>query len=482
MKNKSKIILTICMTLLLIIIFNTRVNAVSAKLSASTTDTTVGTKVTITTTIYGAAWKVDISGAVSDAYSDTTDDAENKTITKTTSFTPTSAGNYTVKLSGNVTDASANSSTPVSDSITIKVSEKANSTSSTSNTTNKPNNNTTTEIKKSNNANLSDLGIRPNDFKGFRYGTLAYNVNVPNDVEQIEVYAKTQDSKAKIVSGTGKQKINVGQNALKVTVQAEDGTTTKTYTINVTREEKKETNTTQENTTTTQENSEEKSTQSDLTKLQIKGYELTPKFSADVYEYKLNVSSDVKDLEVITEGANHNVSIDVAGDKDLKDGENIITIIVENSETKQTSTYQVIVNKASASNEEVNQTIKEAVKKANKIRKIIIGLILFIIVCIIIFIIARKRYNKNEELYDYEDEDKETIDLNEEEEFFKRVNREEFGKKEKIEKAVENDIEETPINDNLQNKVDSLNEESNEEKNIEKTDQFRTSKRKGKHF
>jgi len=470
------------MTLLLIILFNTRVNAVSAKLSASTTDTTVGTKVTITTTIYGAAWKVDISGAVSDAYSDTTDDAENKTITKTTSFTPTSAGNYTVKLSGNVTDASANSSTPVSDSITIKVSEKANSTSSTSNTTNKPNNNTTTEIKKSNNANLTDLGIRPNDFKGFRYGTLAYNVNVPNDVEQIEVYAKTQDSKAKIVSGTGKQKINVGQNALKVTVQAEDGTTTKTYTINVTREEKKETNTTQENTTTTQENSEEKSTQSDLTKLQIKGYELTPKFSADVYEYKLNVSSDVKDLEVITEGANHNVSIDVAGDKDLKDGENIITIIVENSETKQTSTYQVIVNKASASNEEVNQTIKEAVKKANKIRKIIIGLILFIIVCIIIFIIARKRYNKNEELYDYEDEDKETIDLNEEEEFFKRVNREEFGKKEEIEKAVEKDIEETPINDNLQNKVDSLNEESNEEKNIEKTDQFRTSKRKGKHF
>ena len=50
----------------------------------------------------------------------------------------------------------------------------------------------------------------------------------------MEVYATAQDSGATI-SGTGNQTLEYGENALSVVVTAEDGTT-KTYTINVTRE------------------------------------------------------------------------------------------------------------------------------------------------------------------------------------------------------------------------------------------------------
>ncbi len=160
----------------------------------------------------------------------------------------------------------------------------------------------------SNNANLSDLGITPNDFKGFRAATLDYNVTVPNDVEKINVYAKTQDSNAKITSGTGDHNLNVGENAIQVVVTAENGNT-QTYTINVKREEKaKEENKVPENVPA-----------SDLKKLEVKGYKITPEFSASVYEYKLDVKLDVTELEIITEKQNDKIDIEVVGNTDLKE-------------------------------------------------------------------------------------------------------------------------------------------------------------------
>lgn len=166
--------------------------------------------------------------------------------------------------------------------------------------------------KQSSNANLVDLGMNPNDFKGFKPGTYTYNVTVPNDVESVNVYAKTQDTKAKITSGTGKHTLDIGNNDINVIVTAEDGST-QTYTINVTREEKAE-DKVEDSTTTELEQKEY-----DLKKLEIKGYKLSPNFSGDIYEYKLDVNSDVNELEVITEGLNDKVNIEVVGNTELKE-------------------------------------------------------------------------------------------------------------------------------------------------------------------
>ena len=162
--------------------------------------------------------------------------------------------------------------------------------------------------EQSSNANLGNLGITPNDFTGFRAATLDYNVTVPNDVEKINVYAKTQDPNAKITSGTGDHNLNVGENAIQVVVTAENGNT-QTYTINVKREEKaKEENKVPENVPA-----------SDLKKLEVKGYKITPEFSANVYEYKLDVKLDVTELEIITEKQNDKIDIEVVGNTDLKE-------------------------------------------------------------------------------------------------------------------------------------------------------------------
>ncbi len=200
---------------------------------------------------------------------------------------------------------SDSSSTQESNSSSTSTSNQRNSggESSTSKKTT-----TSKENRKSSNANLSDLGITPNDFKGFKPSTYNYSVTVPNDVESISVYAKVQDAKAQITSGTGNHKLDVGTNDIQVIVTAENGNT-QTYTINITREESEKTETT----------TQEVSNNSDLKKLEIKGYKLTPSFSADVYEYKLDVNKDVNNLDIITEGLNDKVNIEIAGNTDLKE-------------------------------------------------------------------------------------------------------------------------------------------------------------------
>lgn len=277
---------------------------------------------------------------------------------------------------------------------------------------------------KSSNANLSDLGIRPNDFRGFKPNITSYDVTVPNDVAKIEVYSKTQDDKAK-VSVNGNRNLEVGKNVFEITVRAEDGTT-KVYNINVTRQEadKKEESQTENNndrskeenqtaSETTQTVSTNSTESSDLKKLEIVGYTISPTFSSNIYEYKLEVPQDVSSLEVKTEAGNTNVQIDVAGNKDLKEGENVVTVVCTNKETKKTSTYQIIVNKKIAENPHAD-AINEAMKKRNLIIKVGVGIIIvLVILCIIVFKkgndeenevvekkpkrLKEKHYNENEE-------------------------------------------------------------------------------------
>lgn len=411
--NKNKKITLFCMLILFfIMIFSGKVNAASASISASSTTVNVGDEVTVTITINGAAWNIHVSGAVTADYAGNTPDAENTTKVEKKKFKASAVGTYKVSLQGDVTGSEDTSAKKVSDNLTITVKEKSNNVTNNNATTNntannnKDNKTNTTETTKSNNANLSNLGIKPNDFKGFKASKTSYDVTVPNDVEKITVYATAQDNKAKI-KGNESQKLKVGKNTLNVVVTAEDGTQ-KTYTINVTREE---VNSTEENisNTTTNETSSEKTqetqseTNSDLKNLSIKGYTLNPSFSPNVYEYKVDVNGDVSSLDIETEGSSHNVSVDIVGNENLTEGENTITVLVYNEETKQNSTYQIIVNKTNLDMTDINKTMNDAAKKAQKVRYIIFGILAFIVICIIAFVIVKKKLENKDE--DDSDED-----------------------------------------------------------------------------
>ena len=490
MKVKNKIIAMICIIMFFIICYSSKSSAVSAKLSASSTNVVVGTPITINVNISGAAWSINVSGAVNGSYVDNTEDAENTNITKTLSFTPNKAGSYVVKLSGNVTGSSDISATTVSDSITINVKEKeATSTQNTTTATNitttnsnaTTNNNTSTttivtnktpetkpvETKKSSNANIAALWITPKeyDFTGSKASVLVYNTKVPYEVEEITIGGRTQDSKAKFTSGIGKQKLQVGNNSVKVEVTAEDGNK-KIYTINVTREEKKveednkteDTNATPEEANTTESenieeaNKENQVKESDLVKLEVKGFKISPEYSPDIYEYKINVDNSIGSLEVITEKKDDSVSVEIVGNTELKEGENVITILVHNETTSKNSTYQIIVDKLSEIDlNGLNEILNNETKNAEKNKKIIFGVIIGVGVLIVIFIIVKAIYNSQEDDEEEEDEDDENenqhdkVNLEEDEQFFKRIDRNE-KKENNVEIEEENDEkEETSI-------------------------------------
>lgn len=510
--SKKKFLIFILIWAFFILVYMPISNGASLTISLSDSTANIGDTITVKVNGNGISGKISLSASEGGSISPSAVWVDNSIETATLKIN----GENDVKITATPEDASySEDASPYTGSTGATVKVKKNTTTETPSnsdggaTTNQvttggttvttTNNNTPTETKKSNNADLKKLGITPNDFKGFKPATTSYNVTVPNNVEKVSVYATQSDSKA-TVSGTGAKNLEVGKNTISVTVTAEDGTK-KTYTINVTREEEKVPDNTTNNTvddktvneTTENEVAEDnlsttETTNSDLTKLEIAGFTLTPKFSPDVFEYNLKVNEDVTNLDIEAQGANSDVNVEVVGNTDLQDGENVVTIMVYNKKTDKTTTYQIIVEKTKMEIEEVNYN--DAIQKAAKIRRIVLGSILFIVVCIIIFIIVKRRSNIDQraDQYEYDEEDEAKLNLDEEEEFFNRVNKTKLKKIERnesddIEESLPKSIKQTVSKQEFESKlvVDTSEDDKEEEDTPE---YFRTSKsgKKGKHF
>ena len=261
----------------------------------------------------------------------------------------------------------------------------SNSTKSNTSSSNKTTNSSSTNSsnKKSSNANLSNLGIRPNDFSGFKAGTTSYDVTVPADTDTIEIYATAQDSNAKI-SGTGSKKLEAGKNTFSVVVTAEDGTK-KTYTINITKSEGKGENT---------ESIQEQYSGDGLASLEIENLELSPKFDTTVHEYNVKYIGENTKLDIKATTTDPYYTTEITGNEDLKEGENIINVLVSDPDGKNIATYQITVNKSIVDEEALAKEEKQ--KEKQEKRKIILGAvgISIVIVTIIIFMIIRRKRNR----------------------------------------------------------------------------------------
>lgn len=235
-----------------------------------------------------------------------------------TSTTTTSLGTYNFtapKVSKDTTYTVkflVNQETTVTSTVTVKASAQGNP--------NPPATNPGTQ--KSNNANLSNFGIRPNDFTGFRAANTSYRQEVPNEVESIEVYAEKAQSGQKI-TGTGRKTLQVGENKFDVTVTAEDGTT-KTYSVTVIRSSEKS-----------------KSSNANLSNLGIKPNDFTG-FKTGTTEYSVSVPNDVEKIEVYASKAENAQTIEGTGIKTLNEGTNKfdVTVTAENGNKK---TYSITV-------------------------------------------------------------------------------------------------------------------------------------------
>lgn len=288
------------------------------------------------------------------------------------------------------------------------------STGSSSNNSGSSSNNTA-----SSNAKLSNLGITPNDFTGFKAGTTKYNVTVPNNVTSVQVYAKVQAPGAKYSVSGPYNNLQVGTNPIKVTVTAPNGKTTNTYTIYVARQAGKDDEVTPnviDEGNQEGENDEQTGTenpeQEELGLLSIaidEEYEiyLNPEFKTDIYEYTIELKEDLTEIPLKAIANRENAKIEITGNEDLKEGENVITITVTDEETEEKVEYKITVKKVMAMQEEKEQNND---KKNEETKWLIVAVATGAIAVIVIIVVScilikRRRKFENEFGVEYDEEE-----------------------------------------------------------------------------
>lgn len=388
----------------------------------------------------------------------------------------TEAVNQTSNTNQTTSVQNGTSQNTISQNITSQNTTNKNVTNSnvTSQNTNQTTNATT--VEKSSNANLSNLGIKPHDFTGFRYGTTSYQVAVPENTTTIEIYATPQDKKATLV-GTGKKNLEMGENQFDVEVTAEDGTK-KIYTLYIDRGgEDSEDNTEIGN---------------GLAELKINNLTLSPAFQTNVYEYTVKYIGEDTKLNIETKPTDEDYTVEVIGNENLQEGENIITVLVSDKNGDNIATYQVTVRKSLVDEEAIAREEAEAKEKQ---QKMIIGIVVAVVILlIIVFMIIRRK--KNQELAedfsgisfyqkkdsdDYEEEEddkdlpkalKQTTVYKKDEQESQNINQEEAQEEHEIENMPKEELKEKFLN-NYSNYEEDYEEDTNSKKKA---------KRKGKRF
>lgn len=202
----------------------------------------------------------------------------------------------------------------------------SNTTNSNTTSTNNTTNTTTSNPKKSSNAKLKELKINIEGMTPeFEEDITEYYLNVGPDIEEIEVTAKTADTKAK-ATVLGNEELKEGENKIRITVKAEDGTI-KQYYIYVNKfnnidDIAKESN-------------------AELESLQISNYEMYPKFKTNIFNYNININENISSLDISAQAKSETAKIEIEGNNNLKEGENIIKVKVTSENGQVVIDYKI---------------------------------------------------------------------------------------------------------------------------------------------
>lgn len=192
----------------------------------------------------------------------------------------------------------------------------------------------TEETTKSNNANLKSLEIANFEFTpSFNADVTQYTLEVTNNINELEIKAEAEDSKA-TVTINGEKDLKNGENSVTIKVNAEDGTV-KIYEIKVTKTE---------------------AATLGLKSLKIAGTDIETNFKEDVFNYEVEINEDLNKLDIEAVASEEGATIEILGNENLQEGENVITIIVTSKDGENKATYQVKVTKELAKVAEAKTT------------------------------------------------------------------------------------------------------------------------------
>jgi len=209
------------------------------------------------------------------------------------------------------------------------------------------------QVLPSTNANLSSLRLSAAPLSpAFSSATTAYSATVPNSVSSLKVTPTTGVAVSTVAvngvavaSGTASTPIslNLGANTINIMVTAQDGVTTKTYTITVTR-------------LTLSNNAS-------LSAVKLNKGTITPAFSPATYSYTVAVANAVTSITVTPTTADPGATVTVNGTTvnsgspslpiSLKVGSNVITVFVTAQDGTTTQTYTFTVNRPGSNNDDL---------------------------------------------------------------------------------------------------------------------------------
>ncbi|WP_258207028.1 cadherin-like beta sandwich domain-containing protein [Paenibacillus radicibacter] len=176
-----------------------------------------------------------------------------------------------------------------------------------------------------------------------------YTASVANAVSSVQVTATASDDNAELtIDGKSVERgkpsaaiaLKEGSNTIPVIVTAEDGTTTKSYTIVVTRAAALNTDAT-------------------LSGLALSSGTLSPEFVANKTEYTASVANAVSSVQVTATASDDNAELTIDGKSvergkpsaaiALKEGSNTIPVIVTAEDGTTTKSYSIVITRAVAS-------------------------------------------------------------------------------------------------------------------------------------
>ena len=157
-----------------------------------------------------------------------------------------------------------------------------------------------------------------------------YQVVVPNEIEEIEIYGTKEDAGAG-VTGLGIYKLKIGDNNLEIVVTSESGKTN-IYRVNVVREPIKS---------------------AFLESLSVKDFVLEPKFHKDILEYYVTVPNEVTSLNLDYVTEDNQAVVTILGNENFNIGMNEVhvnvTRVVNDNETLEQD-YVIYVNRQMSTN------------------------------------------------------------------------------------------------------------------------------------
>ncbi len=503
-KSLKMTLITMIIAIVICMLNVTIVKAASSSITGSKT-VTVGESVTINASVNAGAWNVVLSGngQTKELVGQTATQGNSSASTSIT-FTPNKAETYTFTLSGDITDYETEKTDSINKTCTITVKEKetsgggsnsntgsgsntgtgsnagsgsnqgssgnsgsnsgSNNNSSSGNSSNAPSFTSVNEtvyatgsvnVRQSWNSALKQLTLLQGTLTPeFKKDVTEYTVQVGKDVTELQLDAVPEDEKAK-VTVEGNTDLKDGENKVTITVMAEDESKT-VYTLIV--------------------NKTDKTAETGLTlnKLEIAGVTLTPTFTPDVYSYSINVATGTTSVDITAESGDEDATVEITGNTDLKDGENLITIMVKKGEgdKQQVTTYQITVNVGE------QETVVTTEKSSGpNILIIICGVAAAIIVISIITLIVINRRNKMD--YDDEDDDEDyanTTILNQNFNYADELK----AKREEKNEAKKQSREE--YLNSYKDTIATNDIDANNENNYEEDDDTTRKKRKGRHF